>query len=278
MKYIVSINSTVLTRKEIELLKNKDVSSVILYGKNILSKETTQKLIKSIKSINKQLKIFVDEEGGIVSRFQHLLPNYSQPYCSTISTEETRNYYKNRSHILKDIGIDVNLAPIVDLALNEQSVMYKRSYGDNLKKVVELAKICIEEQEKAGIESCIKHFPGHGLTTQDSHEELPTVDINYSTWGIEEGHIFKELVNFGVKNILVGHLMYPKISDQITSVSDYWINKVLREKLKYKGKVILDDICMKGFPQDITSVKLENLNIDEAIVTEQDHKFLKDLK
>lgn len=177
MHYFISLTSTKLNKTEINLLKNPKVGGVILFGKNILGYETTKTLIKSIKAIKENIKIAVDEEGGIVSRFTHLIPNYSQPYCSKLNIKDVQKYYKMRSEFLRDIDIDINFAPVVDIAPTETSYMYKRSYGSDVQTVIEFSKICAGEQKKAGIASCIKHFPGHGKTFRNSHKELPVIDI-----------------------------------------------------------------------------------------------------
>ena len=177
MRYFISLSSTKISDSEAKILRSNYLAGVVLFGKNIASYKTTKKFITEIKSVNKDLLVAVDEEGGIVSRFSHLIPNFSQPYCSTLSLGEVKKYYNFRSRFLKEIGIDINFAPVVDLVFNENAYMYKRSYIGNIAKVIELSKVCIEEQRKAGLASCIKHFPGHGRSVEDSHKGLPVINI-----------------------------------------------------------------------------------------------------
>lgn len=278
MKYFISLKSFSLTSDEKNLLSKDEVCGVVLFGKNILGAETTKRLIRDIKSVKKELKIAVDEEGGIVSRFTHLMANYSQPYCATLPTNQVREYYKTRSNCMRDIGIDVNFAPVVDQSLSETSYLYKRSYGADINKIIELSQICIEEQRKAGLESCLKHFPGHGRVVEDSHAVLPIVNITNDEWKNNEFKIFKNLIDFGVENIMVGHLKFPMINNQIASVSTYWIKNILKRDLGFKGKVISDDICMKGLSDNI-DIKDKNIfneaGLDELIITEQENELLK---
>ena len=277
MKYYISLKSTKLDEKEYELLKKPNIIGVILYGKNILSEETTKRLIKSIKSINHDLKIAVDEEGGLVSRFTHLIPNFSQSYCSTLNISEVRKYYHERSKFLKNIGIDLNFAPVVDISFDENSYIYKRSFGSNINKIIELAIICIEEQRKAGIESCIKHYPGHGRSINDSHVELPIVNISLKEWEHTEMKIFEEIIKNGIEYLMVGHLIFPEIKKEISSISPYWIKEILRKRLNYKGKIISDDICMKGLSESVNTSKIdifEKAGLDELIIAEQEHPIL----
>src|SRR3989337_2984478 len=177
MQYFVSVASRRLGRKENDILQKPNVTGVVLFSQNIGSYVSTGSLIKEIKSVKSELKIAVDEEGGAgFSRFAHLFPSFSQPYISTLSVQAAREHYRVKSEFLRDLGIDINLAPVVDLAPDDNSYMYKRSFGNDQGKIIELSLICLEQQRHAGVESCLKHFPGHGFTSVDSHENLPSID------------------------------------------------------------------------------------------------------
>jgi len=277
MKLLISLSGTELTKEEAKLLSKEGIGGVVLFGKNILSFETTKRLINSVKSINPTLLISIDEEGGLVSRIQHFFPNLSQPYCGLISNKEVRSYYKKRSEFLKELGVDLNFAPVVDIALDEKSIMYKRSYGSSVDKIVELSRICIEEQNKAGILSCLKHFPGHGRVATDSHEATSFIDGNYATWENIEGKIFKDLINSGVDCVMVGHLVYPEIDKNVATYSSFWVNSALREQLGFAGKVVSDDLSMKGLPElniNELNKKLKEVNFDLVIITDKNHPLL----
>jgi len=280
VEYFISLQSTKLSEQEKNLLEKSAVCGVVLFGRNILSYETTKKLVNEIKAVRSNIKIAVDEEGGIVSRFTHLIANYSQPYIATLPLEQVRDYYRMRSQFLKDLGIDVNFAPVVDISLSEDSYVFKRSYGSDLEKIITLSNVCIEEQKEAGLLSCIKHFPGHGRAIDNSHEKLPVVSVSQEEWNNLELKIFKSIIESGVDCVMVGHLLFPQISSQISSVSDYWINDVLKQQLNFKGKVICDDIFMKGLSESIdtsTIKSFEGVGLDELIITDQEHPILTSL-
>lgn len=277
MQYFISLKSTQLSEKEKALLEKPEVCGVVLFDVNILSLETTKRLIAEIKTVKPNLKIAIDEEGGTVSRLSHLMANYSQPYIATLPLTEVREYYKTRSGFLKELGIDINFAPVVDISLSESSSIFKRSYGSDPNKIVDLANICIAEQQKAGILSCIKHFPGHGRAIDDSHEKLPLVKISKNEWNSLELKVFQGVIEKGVDYVMVGHLLFPQIHSEISSVSNYWISTVLKKQLKFKGKVISDDICMKGLSESIDtgSVQVfEKAGLNELIITNQNHPIL----
>lgn len=277
MEYFISLQSTKLSEQEKNLLEKSVVCGVLLFGRNVLSYETTKKLVNEIKAVRSNIKIAVDEEGGIVSRFTHLIANYSQPYISTLPLGQVRDYYRMRSQFLKGLGVDVNFAPVVDISLSEDSYVFKRSYGSDLEKIITLSNICIEEQRNAGLLSCIKHFPGHGRAIENSHEKLPVVSISQGEWNNMEFKVFKSVIGNGVDCVMVGHLLFPKISDQISSVSNYWINDVLKQQLNFKGKVICDDIFMKGLSESIdtsTIKSFEGVGLNQLIISDPENPIL----
>jgi beta-N-acetylhexosaminidase len=269
-----------LKNDEERLLTNPKVIGVVLYGRNILGTKSTQNLIRNIKSVRKDLQIAVDEEGGIVSRFTHLIPNYSQPYCATIPVKIVRRYYKQRSEFLKTVGIDLNFAPLVDIAFDETSSVYKRAYGGDVDKIIELSSVCIEEQKKVGLLSCLKHFPGHGRSAEDSHRKLPVINIDMEEWMAVEGKIFHDLIAIGVEYVMVGHILFPKINPDISSVSRFWVNEILKRKLNYKGNIISDDICMEEL-DEIRKIRDERpfreAGQDQLIITGQGHPLIRQL-
>lgn len=277
MNYFISLKSTKLSAEEKNLLVKPEVCGVVLFGRNILSYETTKKFIDELKTVRPNIKIAVDEEGGLVSRFTHLIANYSQPYIATLPVQQVRDYYRTRSLFLKSLGVDINFAPVADISLSENSFLFKRSYGSDPDKIITLSIICIEEQKKAGLLSCIKHFPGHGRAIDDSHEKLPVVNISQEEWDNLELKVFKSIIERGVEYVMVGHLLFPHINNQISSVSSYWITDVLKQQLNFKGKAISDDICMKGLSEsiDTSTIKcFDNVGLDELIITDQKHLIL----
>ena len=268
MQYFITVQSRALSDSEAGILSSQKVAGVVLYGNNVGSYQSTARLISDIKSINPNLLVTVDEEGGIVSRFGHLMPNLSQPYLATQPDKKVQEYFKTRSEFLKNIGVDINWAPVVDLAPNDASIMYKRSFGSTVDKIVNLAQICIKEQRRAGISSCLKHFPGHGFTTTDSHQQVPIINRMKKNWLINEGRVFGNLITSAKPEyIMVGHIVYPEVDSLPASLSKQWVENILKGELGYRGLVISDDIAMNSLNQSLNEKVFKNAGLDAVIST-----------
>jgi len=145
------------------------LGGVILFDKNIKNPQQLQTLTSKLKKYSKnRLLISVDEEGGLVSRLGKVEGFIKTPSAFKISKMGKKNaqkYYENMAKMLRDSGINCNLAPSVDLASNPQnSVIYKnkRAFSNVPQVVSDYAKIFIDEMHKQSILGVIKHFPGHG--------------------------------------------------------------------------------------------------------------------
>lgn len=272
-EWFVSVPFTVLQDQDRELLERPDVTGVVLYGQNIGSMATTQALIEEIKGIKKDVKVGIDEEGGVVSRLYHLTESLSQPYIATLTPKEAKEYYKRRATFMRTIGIDINFAPVVDLAPDEDSVMYKRSFGAVPEVVVEYGRVCIEAQKAMGVESCLKHFPGLGGSSTDSHEELPEIDTSYTDWRESDRVIYAELLKSNPEYIMVGHVRYPHIDTAPASSSQRWMHEL--EVLGWQGRTMIDEVGMKGFDPHASAEHLYSIGIDIALIKEQNHPYLR---
>jgi len=263
MEYFISLGGQEISAHEAALIAEPRVSGVVLFGRNIGSLKSTKSLIDQLKGHKSDLQIAVDEEGGLVSRFNHLIDSPSQPYIASLKDEnKIRRIYRRRSEFLRDVGVTINLAPVVDLSPNQLSYMYKRSFGSDPDEVVRLASVCIEEQKKAGIASCLKHFPGHGDTDIDSHHDLPHIHQNLEEWRQSEGLIFSRLINEAQPElIMVGHLIYPKIDTLPASLSAKWID-ILKGELGYLGKTITDDIAMEAVDHNLSEREVTQAGVD----------------
>lgn len=240
-------------------MQKYDLGGVILFDrfyndkkrvKNILSPYQLKNLTSNLKYFSKKpLFISIDQEGGKVARLKSEYGFIKIPSAfeiSKMSLNKAHQIYKTEAKMLRDSGINMNFAPVVDLALNPKNkviVGLGRSYGKSSKKVTEFAKAVIEEQKKQNIISVIKHFPGHGSSLGDSHKGF--VDVS-NTWSKKELEPYKNLIKDKmIDMIMTAHVFNSHLDDKYPATLSYKINtKLLREKMHYNGVIISDDLQM----------------------------------
>ncbi|WP_418187330.1 glycoside hydrolase family 3 N-terminal domain-containing protein [Aliarcobacter lanthieri] len=220
--------------------------------KNIRNKEQLKKLNNELQSISKQkLLISIDQEGGVVQRLKTDMGFVDTLKASEIAQkgeEFAKSSYKALAKDLNDVGINLDFAPVVDLALNKNNkviVTRGRSFGESSSEVIKYSSIFIDELKKQNIISVLKHFPGHGSSLADSH--LGFVDIT-KTWNKKELEPYKYFINNKkVDMIMTAHVFNENLDKNYPATLSYNVNtKLLREELKYDGVLITDDLQMSA--------------------------------
>lgn len=226
------------------------------YTRNISSPAQLQILNNSLQALAKTpLFISTDQEGGIITRLTEangFPPTESEQFYGTKNDlNETRMAAEAEGKVLKAAGINLVLAPVVDLNLNPNNPIigkYERSFSANPQIVTDNARAEIEGFHAQGILTTLKHFPGHGSSTADSH--LGFVDVT-PTWQEIELEPYRNLINAGVVDaIMTAHIFNAKLDPQYpATLSKSIITGILREQLKYDGVVISDDMQMGAIRQ-----------------------------
>jgi beta-N-acetylhexosaminidase len=271
-----SLSSNNTLKKDI---KKYTLGGVILFDKyhkskkkkNIKNPKQLKKLITDIQNMSKyNILISIDQEGGLVSRLNQK-NGFSKTYkASTISKKGTifaRQTYKKLASDLSNVGININFAPVVDLAINPKNkviVYYGRSYSSSPKEVIKYSKIFIDEMNKKGIISVLKHFPGHGSSLGDSHEGF--IDIS-NTWNKKELIPYQELINSNHANmIMTAHVYNKNLDTKYPATLSKNINtNLLKEKLNYQGIIISDDLQMKAITKYYTLKQTVTLAINSGV-------------
>jgi beta-N-acetylhexosaminidase len=261
----------------VSLIQHLYLGGILLFGYNIEDREETRRLIDlfqntsiSIKGI--KLLVAIDQEGGRVSRLKKLLDhNYPPPQWYGIhhDTSGIRNQAHEVTELCSNIGINMNLAPVMDVLSNPNNVKADRSFGTNVNLVSELGCTYIKELQANGIIASAKHFPGIGSISIDTHDGLPIINID-STGFNYQLIPFQNAINIGVETIMISHLVYPLLDSLPASLSKTAIYYLLREKLSFKGVIISDDMRMgaiiKKFPWETAIVLAVNAGIDILII------------
>ncbi len=259
---IVSIKGYKLSIKEKELLLKGRPWGLILFKRNIKSLNQIQNLTKSIKKItqDKKFPILIDEEGAQVSRLSKILSHnmnadlfgnlYEKNKEFSISLYKL--YLRNLCINLRSIGININTIPVLDvLRKSTHSIIGKRGFSKKKEIVKHLGKIAIKECHSQKILTVIKHIPGHGCSTKDSHLILPKVNLNEKILNKIDFYPFK---SSSAKLAMTAHILYSKIDPKnVTTFSSKLIKQIIRKKIGYKGIIMSDDISMKALKYDLVT-------------------------
>lgn len=255
-KLAAGFEGTELPEEMIKLIKDYKVSNIILFARNVESEAQLKKLCFDIKHLVRQeagveALITIDQEGGSVSR----LPSGCLLFPSQMAiaaTAKPQNAY-TASHctglLLRELGINFNLAPVMDLNINPKNpVIGTRSFGDNLSLASECGRLAIKGYQEAGILCSAKHFPGHGDTAVDSHVGLPVVDKSIDELWQTELKSFSSAIENGVPAVMVSHILYPQLqkNPQPATMSRSIITDLLRTEMGFDGLIISDCMMMEA--------------------------------
>jgi beta-N-acetylhexosaminidase len=258
---IVSISGPFLTSREIAILKKEKPWGVILFKRNILSENQLINLTKKIKKImrDKKFPIIIDEEGGRVSRLSNFLDNslYNQKYFGDVyklnkltGIRLYKTYINSLSKILLKTGININTSPVLDLIKrNTHKVIGNRSYSNYPNIVNALGKLSVNFYKANKIGTVIKHVPGHGRATLDSHFKLPKVNKSFKSLKKTDFKCFKNTSSFFA---MTAHILYTNIDKENNAThSEIIIKKIIRKEIGFKGILISDDISMKALKYNL---------------------------
>lgn len=270
---IISNDNKVVTEEMKNSLEEIKPGGFIIFKQNISTYEKTKKFISDIKSTSKiPMIISTDEEGGLVQRLKAItdkeVTDIPQMYDVGLKNDLSLAYEvgKVMAEELRTLGINVTHAPVVDIYSNpKNTVIGKRSFGNNPTLVSQMANRLANGLEENGVIATYKHFPGHGDTEVDSHKSLPV--INKSKEEIENLELipFKNAISNGAKIIMIGHLSFPKLTNDNTptSLSKIVITDLLKQELGFNGLVITDALNMGALVNEYTNEEI-TLKVIEA--------------
>lgn len=247
------ITGTALTEQTKRIINEYKVGGIILFANNLESPEQSVQLLDQMKAENEKnmLPLFlgVDQEGGRVERLPNLI---KLPTNQEIGAKNNEQFSYEVGELLgkqlNAFGFNLNFAPVLDVNSNPNNpVIGDRSFSADPEVVSELGVQTIRGMKSQNIISVVKHFPGHGDTSVDSHFELPLVDKSLAELGSLELLPFKEAIEARVEVIMTAHILLPQIDNEYpASMSKSVITDILREQLDFNGVVITDDLTMQA--------------------------------
>ena len=244
-----------LSAEERELLQHPLIGGVILFSRNYESAEQVTALIADIHSLRTpKLLVTVDHEGGRVQRFRagftelpavaHLGRLFDKAPKEARELAELSGWLMAVE--MRSIGIDFSFAPVLDLGRGICDVIGDRAFHKDPEVVADLAHQYMIGMHRAGMPATGKHFPGHGGVVEDSHLAVPVDKRRYEDLQMEDMMPFDRMAHFGMEAVMVAHVIYEQIDPNLAGFSPFWLQEVLRNRLKFQGVIFSDDLEMEG--------------------------------
>ena len=232
------------------------VGGIIYFAKNMQSKEQLAEMIENTQLYTKYpLFIAVDEEGGSVSRVAGAGFADKVDSAQKIGqTGDANNAYLAGVTVgtyLSELGFNVDFAPVADVAYEGITVLKDRTYGTDAASVASYVTSMMQGLEEQNVTACLKHFPGIGSSSADTHNGLASTDRSKEEFQANEFVVFQAGIDAGVDMIMVGHMSAPSLAGDNTpcSMSNEVITGILRNELNYKGVVITDALNMSAISE-----------------------------
>ncbi len=255
-------------------IRDYHVGSVILFdydaptgtrGRNIKSADQVRTLCAQLRSLDPHLLIGIDQEGGYVSRLstRYGFPKtMSAQRSATLGPDTVRRYARLTTAMLTDLGINLNFAPVADVNVNPACPVIggiERSFSADAGRVDECCRIWYDEQRSGGVVSCMKHFPGHGSATGDTHKGL--VDVS-STWKSYELDPYRDLPSDHMM-VMTAHVINRQLDPAGLPASlSPKITAYLRDTLGFNGVIVTDDLAMGAIVNEYSFAKAVRMALE----------------
>jgi beta-N-acetylhexosaminidase len=247
---IVGFNGYTLPADVRSLAREFDLGGVIVFARNVEAPEQVAELSLQARGLAREIPLWVsvDQEGGRVARLKR--PFTEWPPMMTLgrsgNEDLARRFAKALAAELNAVGISLDYTPVLDIFTNpKNTVIGDRAFGDNADVVARIGRVIVTTLQDEGIAACGKHFPGHGDTLADSHDELPIVEQPPDRLRAVEFVPFRAALEAGVAMIMTAHVLVPAFDDEKpASLSARLLTDVLREELRCEAVILTDDLTM----------------------------------
>lgn len=272
---LIGFPGTKVDEKVLEEIRQGKVGSIIIFEKNIPAKNSYAELKKITWAYQKAapapLFIAIDQEGGKVNRLKEKYGfprSVSAAKLGKFTLDSVQFYAETTAATLAGLGINVNLAPVVDLSSNPTNPIIakpERAFSAQADSVTLFAKEVIRQHRKLGIISVLKHFPGHGSSKDDTH--LGIADVT-NTWSVNELQPYKTLIDSGeVDAIMTAHIVNKNLdpTGKPGTLSKKVIDSLLRKQFHYGGVVFSDDMQMHAITKHYGLEEAIKLSINAGV-------------
>lgn len=250
--FIIGFSGLELAEDTSAFLSQAGIGGVILFSPNYENPGQLAELVNQVQEcrVGTPLWISVDHEGAKVQRFRKGFTRI--PDAATLgacnSPKLTYELSEMIAQELKAVGVNINFFPVADIATNPKNpVIGARSFGDNEELVTKMVTAMVRGHLTAGVQPCVKHFPGHGDTSTDSHFALPRVDTPLEILREREFRPFVRAFRSHCALVMTAHILNPSLDPRLpATLSPTIIRDLLRKELRYNRLVVTDDMEMKA--------------------------------
>ena len=230
------------------------LAGVCLFGLNISSPEQLRRLTADIFAANPAALIAIDEEGGDVTRL-HAAAGSPYPGNALLGRIDDVDYTEQVARVvgeeLRLAGCNLDFAPDADVNSNPRNpVIGVRSFGADPALAARHTAAWVRGLQASGTAACVKHFPGHGDTAEDSHRALPVVDQHLASLRKRELVPFVAAIEAGVRSVMTSHILLPRIDSDPATFSRAILSDLLRSELGFDGVIVTDALDMRGASGD----------------------------
>lgn len=262
-----------------EKLSERAVGGLIYFSQNIENAEQLTEMLSNTRSSSKYpILLAVDEEGGTVSRVAQSglaqnVGNMSE-IGSTGDAVKAQEAGTTVGSYLSEFGFNMDFAPVADVIEEGNTIIGERSFGTDTNLVASMVSAWVEGIQSTGVSACLKHFPGLGDATEDTHEGMAATEKSLEDFAARDFPVYQAGIEAGVDFVMVSHLSAPNVTGDNTpaSLSEKMITEILRGQLGYDGVVITDAMNMTAitdyYTADEAAIKALQAGADMILMPE----------
>jgi beta-N-acetylhexosaminidase len=265
--FLASLYGEHLTEVGRAFLQQWQPGGVVVFEYNVPEEDAAQSVTALINSFQQTvmdagglpLIIAADQEGGIIATFEQGFTPFPVPYlvAATGSSALAYQYGQSIGEELRAIGVNMNLAPVADLETNiANPIIFRRAFGSDPQLVGAAVAQVVRGMQAAGVMAVAKHFPGHGDTSEDSHVQVPTVNLGREVLASREFVPFQMTMDAGVSGVMVAHVWYAALEPQEglpATLSHPIVSGLLRDEMGYEGLALTDAMDMDAIDVNYTA-------------------------
>lgn len=254
---LIDVAGTALSAQDRRRLRHPFVGGLVLFARNYTDLAQLTALCAEVKALRPDLLITVDHEGGRVQRFRtggftalppmrRLGELWMQDAMAATDAATACGFVLGAE--LRACGVDLSLAPVLDLDHGGSAVIGDRAFHRDARVVALLAKSVMHGMLQAGMAHCGKHFPGHGHVKADSHVDIPVDRRSLKAILGDDARPF-EWLSTSLSAVMPAHVIYARVDHRPAGFSPRWLREILRERLGFTGAVLSDDLGMAAARQ-----------------------------